>query len=425
MRIELSYGRTHLAAELPDERVVAVLEPAVADGGEPDQEALVAAALASPVKGPRLSELVQGKDNVVLIASDHTRPVPTRVMFPQMLAEIRSGNPNAQLTVLVATGCHRATTRAELAEKIGKEYLDRDDIRFVVHDSHDESQLVDLGTLPSGGKLRVNRTAVEADLLIAEGFIEPHFFAGFSGGRKSVLPGICSAETVVANHCAAFIDSPRARTGVLEDNPIHRDMLWAAQTAGLAFVLNVAIDAQKRVIGAWAGEPDAAHRAGCAFVDARAGVDAAPADIVITTNGGHPLDQNIYQAVKGMTAAEATCKPGGVIIICAAAGDGHGGQSFYDTFAGGEPLESILARFRATPAEQTIPDQWQSQIFIRVLQQFHVVMVTEAPREMVEALRMHKAESLEEALALADGLLGRSDGSITVVPDGVSVIVRQ
>ena len=279
--------------------------------------------------------------------------------------------------------------------------------------------------LSSGGKLRVNRTAVEADLLIAEGFIEPHFFAGFSGGRKSVLPGICSAETVVANHCAAFIDSPRARTGVLEDNPIHRDMLWAAQTAGLAFVLNVAIDAQKRVIGAWAGEPDAAHRVGCAFVDARAGVDAAPADIVITTNGGHPLDQNIYQAVKGMTAAEATCKPGGVIVICAAAGDGHGGQSFYDTFASGEPLESILARFRATPAEQTIPDQWQSQIFIRVLQQFHVVMVTEAPREMVEALRMHKAESLEEALTLADELLGRSDGSITVVPDGVSVIVRQ
>ena len=125
-----------------------------------------------------------------------------------------------------------------------------------------------------------------------------------------------------------------------------------------------------------------------------------------------------------MTAAEATCRQGGVIIICAAAGDGHGGQSFFDTFAGGEPLESILERFRATPAERTIPDQWQSQIFIRVLQRFSVVMVTDAPREMVEALRMRKAETVEEALAQADELLGRTDGSIAVVPDGVSVVVR-
>ncbi len=270
----------------------------------------------------------------------------------------------------------------------------------------------------------INRIAAEADLLISEGFIEPHFFAGFSGGRKSVLPGVSSGETVMANHCSEFIDSPYARTGILEGNPIQRDMVYAAEQAKLAFIVNVVLDENKKVIKAFAGHFNEAHKEGCKFVDQLSGVEAIPADIVITTNGGYPLDQNIYQSVKGMTAAEATCNEGGVIIVASSCSDGHGGQSLYDTFAGGEEKNAIMNRFLDTPRNKTVPDQWEAQILCRILLKYKVIMVTRAPKEMVRNMQMDYADSVEEAISMADHYLGKADGKITVIPDGVSVIVR-
>ena len=252
MEIALPYGRDQLTAQLPDEEVNALLrgrlEEYVPSMG---QEELIAQALAHPVGSPTLEELARGKENVVLIASDHTRPVPSRLLVPPMLEAVRRGNPRARITILIATGCHRDTTREELAEKFGEEILEQYPI--VVHDCADEERLVTLGTLPSGGVLRLNRLAAEADLLISEGFIEPHFFAGFSGGRKSVLPGIASRETVYWNHNADFIRDPRSRAGILEGNPIHRDMIYAARRVGLAFIVNVVINARHEVVGAFAG----------------------------------------------------------------------------------------------------------------------------------------------------------------------------
>ncbi len=425
MHFSFPYGHTHYEYDLPDERIAGVLVPEAPESGPlPSGADIVQEAMEHPVGSPRLAELARGKKNIVLIASDHTRPVPSKVIFPAMLREIREGNPDAVVTVLIATGSHRETTRKELAAKFGEEYLDREDIRFAVHISTKEEDLVDAGTLPSGGKLRVNRIAAEADLLIAEGFIEPHFFAGFSGGRKSVLPGVCARETVAANHCADFIDDPHARTGVLTDNPIHKDMLYAAEKLRLAYIVNVVLDENKRIIRAFAGDSMKAHEAGCAFVDRMAGVKAVPADIVITTNGGYPLDQNIYQSVKCMTAAEATCRDGGVIIILSDCSDGHGGRSFFELMANDEPLDAIMARFRATPRGETVQDQWQAQIFIRILQRFHVIFITHAPSPVVEALRMTYAETLTEALDAAAKILGRDDAKITVIPDGVGVIVH-
>ena len=319
--ITLPYGREMKTVCIPDERLRGVLVSGAHGfhAEKPEQE-IVREAMEHPIGSARLRDLARGKENIVLIASDHTRPVPSRVIFPEMLREIKEGNPDAKLTVLIATGFHRETTREELADKFGEEYLDRDDIRFVVHKSHNDDEMKEMGVLPSGGILKVNRIAAEADLLISEGFIEPHFFAGFSGGRKSVLPGVSSAQTVMSNHCSKFIDSPFARTGILDGNPIHKDMLFAAETLKLAFIVNVVLDENKKVIRAYAGDFNKAHREGCEFVDKLSGVDAIPADIVISTNGGYPLDQNIYQSVKGMTAAEATCKPGGVIIMVAECG---------------------------------------------------------------------------------------------------------
>lgn len=159
-----------------------------------------------------------GKKDVVIIASDHTRPVPSKIIMPLMLEEIRKGNPDADITILIATGCHRETAKEELVQKFGKDIVDNE--KILVHDCDDTTNLVSLGRLPSGGELIINKIAVEADLLCSEGFIEPHFFAGFSGGRKSVLPGIASRKTVLANHRSAFIADDHARTGILEGNPI-------------------------------------------------------------------------------------------------------------------------------------------------------------------------------------------------------------
>lgn len=420
--IQFLYGKSKLSLKLPEDRLAGVLEPAHAEGALRPEQEIVDAALASPIGSARLSELARGKKRVVLIASDHTRPVPSRLIVPGMLKEIRRGNPEAEITILIATGCHRETTAAELRAKFGDAVFENE--KIVVHDCDDAANLVDVGVLPSGARLIVNRIAAEADLLVAEGFVEPHFFAGFSGGRKSVLPGVCARRTVMANHCAAFIDSPRSRTGILEGNPIHRDMTEAARMLKLAFICNVILNAEKRVVYAAAGDFEAAHADCVERLRSTARVAPKMADIVISTNGGYPLDQNIYQAVKGMTAAEATVREGGVLIMCARSDDGHGGESFRNTFRDEKDLDRMLARFRATAPEDTIPDQWQSQIFARVLKRAAVLYLSEAEDSLVRDMHMIPVHSLEEALEKADSILGYS-GTITAIPDGVGVIVAE
>ena len=272
--------------------------------------------------------------------------------------------------------------------KMGEEIVENEEI--VMHISTDDSQMVKAGVLPSGGDFYLNKVAFEADLLIAEGFIEPHFFAGFSGGRKSILPGIASAKTIMYNHCSEFIDSKNARTGILTDNPIHRDMVYAAKTAKLAFIVNVVIDQDKKVIASFAGDVEDAHKVGCDFVTELSKIDATPADIAISTNGGYPLDQNIYQSVKGMTAAEATCKEGGVIIMIAACNDGHGGQSFYDNIAEASSPSEILKRVRSVDKGDTVPDQWEFQILARILEKYTVIMVTDqCDPQMIKNMHMN------------------------------------
>jgi nickel-dependent lactate racemase len=298
---------------------------------------------------------------------------------------------------------------------------------IVNHVARDDDDMVDIGTLPSGGKCMINKIAAQTDLLVAEGFIEPHLFAGFSGGRKAILPGISSQVTVMANHCAEFIDSPKARTGILEGNPIHKDMLYAAKAAKLAFIINVVIDADKHIIAAFAGDREKAHEAGTAFLSTMSGVDAAPADIVITTNGGFPMDLNLYQSVKGMTAGEATCKDGGVIIMASSAVDGHGAEDYYQTLKHMTNIQTAMDDILSRKRNETQYDQWAVQILLRMLLHFTIIMVTDAPQSIVEDMHLKYAPSVEAALQMADELLaakGIHDGSITVIPDGVAVYVR-
>ncbi|MBR5475153.1 MAG: nickel-dependent lactate racemase, partial [Lachnospiraceae bacterium] len=275
--IQMPYGKGTLTANIPEERyngsLISKMTEYVPTKGEVE---LVKEALENPIGTPKLSEMAIGKKNVVIIASDHTRPVPSKIIMPLMLEEIRKGNPDADITILISTGLHRETTKEELVHKFGEEIVAAE--KIVIHDCDDTDNLIDLGKLPSGGQLIVNKMAYEADLLVSEGFIEPHFFAGFSGGRKSVLPGIASRVTVCYNHNADFIADPYARTGVIDGNPIHRDMLYAARTAHLAFICNVVVSAEHKVLFAVAGDCDQAHIVGRNFLAQYCQVDKIPAD---------------------------------------------------------------------------------------------------------------------------------------------------
>ena len=419
--VSIPFGKGAQTLHIPDSRLRAVLTPRHASHSAAEESALVQSALEHPIASPRLCDLAAGKRRILVITSDHTRPVPSKVTLPPLLAEIRRGNPQAEITILIATGMHRPTSEAELRAKMGDTIVDREHI--VVHQAMEDQEMAFFGTLPSGGELWLNRLVKEAELVVAEGFIEPHFFAGFSGGRKSILPGVASRKTVLYNHNARFLQSPLARQGVLEGNPIHRDMLFAAQQAKLAFILNVLIDEKKQVIAAVAGDLEQAHAAGCQMSRRLTQVPAVEADIAVTSNGGYPLDQNVYQAVKGMTAAEACVRPGGAIIMCAALGDGAGGDDFYHWFADRESPRQVARDIESIPPAETRMDQWEAQMLARVLCRAECYFVTgEENRALVEAMHMHWAKDVDAALAAASARLG-AEASVTVIPDGVGVIV--
>ena len=381
---------------------------------------IVRRAMGSPIDSPPLRELAVRKSECVIIISDHTRPVPSRDIIPNMLRELREGSPDIRVTLLVATGFHRGTSVKELEAKLGRGIMEQVDIR--VHDCRDPESNVQIGILPSGAPCVIDKLAAETELLIAEGFIEPHFFAGFSGGRKSVLPGVCDKVTVLGNHCSRFIDDPHARTGILDGNPLHTDMLAAAEMAGLKYIVNVIIDEDKKTVAAFAGNYVTAHRTGCDFLLDYCRVAPAPADIVITSNGGSPLDRDLYQCVKGMTAAEASCVEGGTIIMCADCCDGHGGEGFYRTLSECESPAELYRRLMAIPWNETVPDQWESQILARILMHHRVIVITRPEmKKIVEDMKMMYAPDLDTALKKADYSDSRK---ITVIPNGVSVIVK-
>lgn len=418
--ISIPYGKTHISCDIPYNGLLVSRIDTLKS--EVSGRELVEKALASPIGSAKLSELAAGKKTCTIIISDHTRPVPSRDILPPMLAQLRQGNPEIDITLLVATGFHRPTTDAELKAKLGKEIAEKE--KIIVHDAFDAASNVEIGILPSGAPLVIDRVAVETDLLVSEGFIEPHFFAGFSGGRKSVLPGVCDKTTVLGNHCGEFIASPYARTGILEHNPLHIDMVAAAQMAKLAFIVNVVIDDEKKTVAAFAGDFRKAHEAGVAFLRPYCEVKAEPGDIVITSNSGAPLDQNIYQSVKGLTAAEASAKEGAVLIMCADLADGTGGEGFYQSLKNCESPAAHFAQCAATPQDETIPDQWESQILARILMKHRVIFVSRPEMETIlREMKLDYAPNLETALAMAKQDKGEA-AEITIIPNGISVMVK-
>lgn len=417
---EIPYYTSTIKLQVDEKNFKGVITPHKVEKSSKSEAELVLESLCNPIDSPRLRDLSAGKKKIVLITCDHTRSMPSKITIPLILEEIRSGAPDAQISILIATGTHRVTTVDEQKAMFGEEFVKNETI--IVHDAYKAEDMRKVCTLPSGAVLSVNHRILDCDLLIAEGFIEPHLFAGYSGGRKSILPGLASLEAVNINHSYRAISSPYARTGVLENNPLHIDMLVAARAVKLAFIMNVALDINKKIIAAFSGNMETAHYKGVEFVDSLAKCPAIIGDIIVTSNGGYPLDQNLYQASKGMTTAEMCTGESAVIIVCASCVDGIGGENLQEWLISGTPDE-IDKRISVIPPEKTFPDQWVVQMYARVLKKHTVILVTtNLDPDLIIKANLIPAASLDEALETAYSIKGK-DAGVVVIPDGVAVVI--
>ena len=421
-KIRIPYYKDHLTLSVDEENLKAVILPKQHKTGVSGTDAgdVVRASLEHPIGSPKLSELAVGREKIVLITSDHTRSVPSHITLPILLAEIRKGNPLADITILVATGLHRPTTISELRLMFGDSIVDEE--RIVINDAYEDNDFVYICDLPSGASFSVHKLAAQCDLLIAEGFIEPHFFAGFSGGRKSVMPGICSKVTVNENHSFDAIAHPNAVTGVLEGNPIHEDMVAAAKAVNLRFIMNVALNQDKEIIAAFSGDMQKAHDEGVAYIRKLSLCDAVMGDIVVTGNGGYPLDQNLYQSVKAVSTAEICAKEGAVIVMCCSCADGIGGEYFEKVMTGGTPAD-MMRKLSQIPPKETIPEQWNAQVYFKTLLRHPVILVSDfIDAKIIKDANMIPAKHLDEAMEKAYAIVGK-DAKVVVIPDGVAVII--
>ncbi len=412
MQVDLAYGRTGLKVSLPDERVD-IVEP-VNLSGVADSSAALRDALRNPIGTKPLCELAGAEDTVAIVFCDITRPAPNHLMIPAILAEL-THVPRENIVLINATGMHRPNTEAELCEMLGEDIVAK--YRIVNHDSTDTSQLRFLGETSFGGPVWINTHYLDASVRILTGFIEPHFFAGFSGGAKLILPGIAGAESVMHNHNAEMIGHPKATWGHLEDNPIHCEQREAAALCPPDLSLNVTINKRKEITGVFAGEMIQAHEAGCAF--ARRSVMrpvAEPYDIVITTNSGYPLDLNLYQAVKGMSAAYQVVKHGGAIIIAAECVEGIGHGHFEDLLQERESPTALLDLINSPGFSRF--DQWEAQILAQILLKAEVHLFAETLSDQaIRDAHLIPCRSIEETVAALQERYGPS-ASICVLPMG-------
>ncbi len=419
MQLTLDYGRDGLAVEIPDANLAAVLtlqphEPL------PDPVAAVERALATPIGSRPLAELARGKRNACVVISDITRPVPNRVLLPPILRTLeRAGIRPQAITILIATGTHRPNDGAELVELVGPEIAR--DYRVENHAAVDPASHVDLGLSPRGVPIQVDRRYVEAELKVTTALIEPHFMAGFSGGRKSVCPGLCSLESVKVWHGPHFIGHERAESGVLEGNPVHEEALRIARRVGIDFICEVTLDRERRITGVFAGDLEQAWLAGVRQAErvARAAIDP-PADVVVTTAAGHPLDLTYYQAVKGMVGALPAVKEGGTVILAARCAEGIGSRQFRESLLESEDVEAFVARTYRPGF--FVPDQWEVHELAKALRHAEVCCFSEGiDADTLRRCHVTPVPSVEAGLQTALRRHG-PNARVAVIPQGPYVI---
>jgi lactate racemase len=418
LTVRLAYGHDGLPVDFPGRRTTVVAprrQPPAADPA-----GVLRGALRRPVAGPPLRELVRPGQTVAVSLCDVTRPQPREAMVRALLAELDGVLDPGDLTLLVATGTHRANTDAELRSMLGDELVDS--LRIVNHDARDSGSLAWCGVHGNGVPVWLNREWVAADVRITTGFVEPHFFAGFSGGPKLVAPGLAGLDTVLTLHDATRIGSAHATWGVCEGNPVHDDVRAIAAATGVTFAFDVTLNGDQEIVEAFGGPVERMHAAARERVrtTAMCPVDQR-FDIVVTSNAGYPLDQNLYQAVKGMSAAATVVAPGGLIICAAQCADGfpeHG--SFREVLASAPTPAALLAAIAARP--RTVPDQWQVQVLARLLTSARIGVYSDyLDDEALRSAHLFKVDDIAATVAAEVRRAGPA-ATICVLPEGPQTI---
>lgn len=418
MLTRLAYGKTGLMVELDDSWDVQVVEPKYVPG-LPDPLAAIQAALRAPTGTPPLADLAKPGDRVGIIFNDITRPTPNPLLLEALLSEL-GHIPKENITLFIALGTHRPNSESELKTMLGE--LALDGFKIVQNDSFDRSTQVCLGETSRGNEIWINRELMECSVKILTGFIEPHFFAGFSGAGKAIMPGMAGQETVLRNHNAQNIAHPKATWGNTWGNPIWEEVREVARRAEASFLLNVTLNRDKQVTGVFAGDLDEAHSCGVEFVrqTAMVAVDQ-PFDIVVTTNSGYPLDLNLYQAVKGMSAAAQVVREGGAIICAAECWDGipdHGlyGQLLRESSSPKELLDRIMAPGFLKQ------DQWQAQIQAQIQLKADVYVHSGyLSEEQIRGALLKPAPSIEATLSALVRTYGPK-ARICILPEGPQTV---
>ena len=419
MQVRLAYGEDGLPVELPAERTT-VVEPLYTPG-DPDQREVLRRALRQPVAGPPLREIARRGQKVAISMCDGTRAQPRHLMVPAVLEELDGVVDLDDVVILVATGTHRGNTEAEIRAMLGDAVVDS--VHVLNHDAREPSSLVHLGTHGDGVPVWLNRHWVEADLRITTGFVEPHFFAGFSGGPKLVAPALAGLDTVLTLHDARRIGHPQATWAVCEGNPVHDDIrAVVGAVGGVDFGLDVVLNREQEIVEAFGGSLFAMH---AAARDAAKRLAMRPVpglfDVVVTTNAGFPLDQNLYQSVKGMSAGATVVKDGGTIVCAAECRDGfpnHG--SYREVLESAPSPRALLDAIEARP--ETLPDQWQVQVQAKVQDRARVVMHTSYLSDHALAVA-HLEQTGDIAATVADALgAAGPDARVCVLPEGPQTI---
>jgi len=417
MEIKLAYGKSSLQVQLPDHIHTEVVEPKYVKGLT-DQGAAVADALSQPIHHPPLKESVGSDQKVAIIFSDITRATPYHILVPALLDAL-DHLPDDHITFFCATGTHRPATHKELCTILGEEIVDR--FRIIQNDCTEDEQYLEVGVTSSGNRVRLNKEMMQCDLRILTGFIEPHFFAGFSGGGKALMPGMAHVETIRHNHAIRMLENQKARWGYTEGNPLWEDVMEAAEFAAPLFLLNITMNRNKEITGVYAGELRRAHREGCAHAKktAMAALDE-PFDIVISSNSGYPLDLNVYQSVKGMSAAERIIRKGGSIIMAAECWDGIPGNSDYETILqSADSIPGLMSFIKEH--ESGLRDTWQVYFQAMIQMKSDVWLYSKLSDETVISTHLKPVEDISK---LVDKLVQKYGPStrICVLPEGPHTI---
>jgi nickel-dependent lactate racemase len=415
MNVSLAYGRGRLSVAVPDDAVV--ITP-VELPGLPDERAAFDAAVRAPIGTPPLRELARSSDTVAIVIADITRPSPSERLVPWIMAEL-SHVPRENFVIVNGTGSHRANTREELIQMLGAEVVET--VRIVNHNAFDDTTLTRLGRTSYGGEIWVNNDYLQADVRIVTGFVEPHFFAGFSGGPKGVVPGIAGIKTIMHLHNAEMIGHPKSTWALLAGNPVQGEIREAVAMAPPHFMVNVALNSKRQITALWAGHYIQAHEVSCRFVAEHATrAVEQPFDIVISTNSGYPLDQNLYQTVKGMSAAARIVRPGGAIIAVSECSDGlpeHG--NFKQLLQMRHTPQELLDMIEAPDFE--LYDQWEAQSQAIVQRKADVYLYSSLDSQTVRDAMLTPISDIEAALALLLDRYGPG-ARVAVLPEGPQTV---